>query len=237
MKKKKENCTLNTQEKKKKRWFLSYAVRLEIKWIFLIHQKREKNSRAVIRVSINELLGWGWMHMNEVVATKEYSPRIDWLWPSVCAATRSFASRVTRNGLSDCWQTLCSAVLRWCFEQFPSLRYVDYSTSSFRPFPPSARISRTRFLRGLRSALASETRLLPEIRVSIISTYNDACGTSLINLAWYIYLSFRFYLINVDYNIRSIHRVSLAILANNSAIKFFFFLFKDTFKRPNTIRR
>lgn len=167
-------------------------MRLEIKWIFLIHQKREKNSRAVIRVSINELLGWGWMDMNEVVATKEYSPRIDWLWPSVCAATRSFASQATRNGLSDCWQTLCSAVLRWCFEQFPSLRYVDYSTSSFRPFLPNARISRTRFLRGLRSVLASETRLLPEIRVSIISTYNDACGISLINLARYIYLSFRF---------------------------------------------
>lgn len=193
MKKKKKKIIHRThRRRRKKKWFLLYAVRLEIKWIFLIHQKREKNSRAVIRVSINELLGWGWMDMNEVVATKEYSPRIDWLWPSVCAATRSFASQATRNGLSDCWQTLCSAVLRWCFEQFPSLRYVDYSTSSFRPFLPNARISRTRFLRGLRSVLASETRLLPEIRVSIISTYNDACGISLINLARYIYLSFRF---------------------------------------------
>lgn len=194
MKKKKKKKIIHRthRRRRKKKWFLLYAVRLEIKWIFLIHQKREKNSRAVIRVSINELLGWGWMDMNEVVATKEYSPRIDWLWPSVCAATRSFASQATRNGLSDCWQTLCSAVLRWCFEQFPSLRYVDYSTSSFRPFLPNARISRTRFLRGLRSVLASETRLLPEIRVSIISTYNDACGISLINLARYIYLSFRF---------------------------------------------
>lgn len=103
--------------------------------------------------------------MNEVVVpTKEYSPRIDWLWPSVCAATRSSASRAIRNELWDCSPTLCSAVHRRCFERFPSPRYVDYSTLSFsRPFPPSARISRTVSSRGLRSAPAWETRPLPEI--------------------------------------------------------------------------
>ena len=172
--------------------------------IFLVPSKRKKKkkekkreeklqglsfkSRSMSRTDEDE---W---RMNEVVApTKEYSPRIDWLWPSVCAATRSFASRATRNGLWDCSPTLCSAVHRRCSERSPSLRYVDYSTSFSRPFPPSVRISRTGSSRGLRSAPASETRPLPEIYVFMA----DHCGESLVLRLFFLNFS-KFHEIFID---------------------------------------
>lgn len=100
-----------------------------------------------------------------------YSPQIDWLWLSACAVNHLFASRETRNVLSDYSQILCSTDHRYS-ARFPFPRYSDCSTwSSSRPFPPSVRISRTEFWRVPRSVLASKIRPPPANRTILKIKY------------------------------------------------------------------